>query len=129
MPVKIGLAVSDHRRDFIQIGAKSGGKRVPVEEGFGVGGCVPQYINLDAVKEPVKFMFRPRDVYKAARICVDVDGEEVLRGMYNAATIVPAVLFAVMLVLAVLYPLNKKTTQKMHEDLAKKHESMYIETV
>ena len=56
-------------------------------------------------------------------------GEEVLRGMYNAATIVPAVLFAVMLVLAVLYPLNKKTTQKMHEDLTKKHESMYIETV
>lgn len=56
-------------------------------------------------------------------------GEEVLRGMYNAATIVPAVLFAVMLVLAVLYPLNKKTTQKMHEDLAEKHESMYIETV
>ena len=52
-----------------------------------------------------------------------------LRGMYNAATIGPAVLFAVMLVLAVLYPLNKKTTQKMHEALAKKHESMYIETV
>ena len=25
-------------------------------------------------------MFRPRDVYKAARICVDIDGEEVLRG-------------------------------------------------
>ena len=66
--------------EYVKSGAKSGGKRVPVEEGFGVGGCVPQYINLDAVKEPVKFMFRPRDVYKAARICVDVDGEEVLRG-------------------------------------------------
>ncbi len=25
-------------------------------------------------------MFRPRDVYRGARICVDVDGEEVLRG-------------------------------------------------
>ncbi len=53
---------------------------VPVEEGFGVNGCVPQLIHPAELKEPVKFMFRPRNVYKGARICVDIDGEEVLRG-------------------------------------------------
>lgn len=56
-------------------------------------------------------------------------GEEVLSGMYDVATLVPVVLFAIMLVLSILYPLNKKTTQKMHEELAEKHESMHFETV
>ncbi len=56
-------------------------------------------------------------------------GEAVLSGMYDIATLVPVVLFAVMLVLAILYPLNKKTTEAMHKDLAKLHETQQIETV
>ena len=66
--------------DFVK--GKRVGKEgaVPVEEGFGVGGCVPQIIHPKEVKEPLKVMFRPRNVYKAAHICVDFDGEEVLRG-------------------------------------------------
>lgn len=55
-------------------------------------------------------------------------GEAVLNGMYDVATIVPFVLFVIMLALAVLYPLNKKTTQQMHRALAEKHENMQIET-
>ena len=41
----------------------------------------------------------------------------------------PVVLFAIMLILAILYPLNKKTTEKMHAELAVLHESQHVETV
>ena len=66
--------------DFVKGKRVSKEGAVPVEEGFGVGGCVPQIIHPKEVKEPLKVMFRPRNVYKAARICIDFDGEEVLRG-------------------------------------------------
>ena len=56
-------------------------------------------------------------------------GETVLSGMYDIATLVPVVLFAIMLILAILYPLNKKTTEKMHAELAVLHESQHVETV
>ncbi|MGI6193212.1 MAG: NAD(P)/FAD-dependent oxidoreductase [Christensenellales bacterium] len=65
---------------YVKEGSAKKSAGVPVEEGFGVNGIVPQIIRPEMLAEPVKFMFRPRDVYKGARICVDVDGEEVLRG-------------------------------------------------
>ena len=65
---------------YVQGKGAHSSEAVPVEEGFGVNGCVPQLIHPAELKEPVKFMFRPRNVYKGARICVDIDGEEVLRG-------------------------------------------------
>lgn len=50
--------------------------RVPVEAGFGVGGAVPQYI-AQTPAEPVRLMFRPRGVYKGARVVVERNGSEI----------------------------------------------------
>lgn len=47
-------------------------------------------------------------------------GEEVLNGMYDIATLVPFILRTVVLVLMIIYPLNKKTTEKMHKELAER---------
>lgn len=49
-------------------------KKVPVVMGYGVGGIVPQFVGSQ-VKAPVNFMFRPRNVYKNARVAVAVDDE------------------------------------------------------
>lgn len=47
-------------------------------------------------------------------------GEEVLNGMYDIATLIPFILRVVILILLILYPLNKKTTEKMHKELAER---------
>ncbi len=52
---------------------------VPVEDGFGVGGCVPQFVRPDELSEPLRMMFRPRNVYRNAAVAVDFDGEMVYR--------------------------------------------------
>lgn len=49
-------------------------KKVPVVMGYGVGGIVPQFVSSN-VTAPVNFMFRPRNVYKNARVIVAVDDE------------------------------------------------------
>ena len=53
------------------------GRAVPVEMGFGVGGIVPQFVSETATGT-VNFMFRPRNVYRNARVIVEVNGEQVL---------------------------------------------------
>lgn len=49
-------------------------KKVPVVMGYGVGGIVPQFVSGN-VTAPVNFMFRPRNVYKNAKVIVAVDDE------------------------------------------------------
>lgn len=49
-------------------------KKVPVVMGYGVGGIVPQFVSSN-VTASVNFMFRPRNVYKNARVIVAVDDE------------------------------------------------------
>ena len=53
------------------------GRMVPVNMGFGVGGIVPQYVS-DKAEGTVNFMFRPRNVYRNARVIVEIDGTPVL---------------------------------------------------
>jgi hypothetical protein len=53
--------------------------RVPVTDGPGVNGVVPQYIRRTGEEEVVELMFRPRNIYKNCTVCVDVDGGTVLR--------------------------------------------------
>ena len=65
---------------YVSAAAEEKSAGVPVEDGFGANGVVPQILRPDRLKGPVKFMFRPRDVYKGARICMDIDGKEVYRG-------------------------------------------------
>jgi len=52
---------------------------IPVEDGFGVMGCVPQLVRRDKLDEPIRLMFRPRNVYRSAAVIVDFDGEQVYR--------------------------------------------------
>lgn len=47
---------------------------IPVLAGNGAAGPVPQFISRD-VTEPVRLMFRPRGVYKNAKVIVERDGK------------------------------------------------------
>ena len=49
--------------------------------------------------------------------------ESVLNGMYDIATLIPFIFRIVVLVLMVFYPLNKKTTEKMHKELEERRKS------
>lgn len=56
-------------------------------------------------------------------------GDAVLSGMYNVATLIPFIMFLIMFVLALLYPLNKKTTEQMHRELEETRAKYKIEVV
>jgi len=56
-------------------------------------------------------------------------GDAVLSGMYNVATLIPFIMFLIMFVLALLYPLNKKTTERMHRELEETRAKYKIEVV
>ena len=58
---------------YLKEGASSSGEVVPVEDGFGVNGAVPQFVHR-AGGEKVDCMFRPRGRYTNCKVCVDVDG-------------------------------------------------------
>ena len=49
--------------------------------------------------------------------------DEVLNGMYDIATLIPFILRLVVLILMLAYPLNKKTTDKMHKELAERRKN------
>jgi len=68
-----------HAAEYIQKPAPYTLSGIPVEDGFGVSGCVPQLVRKDRLDEPIRLMFRPRDVYKNAAVIVDFDGEQVYR--------------------------------------------------
>ena len=59
---------------YLKEGAPSGGAAVPVEDGYGVNGAVPQFVHREG-GEKVDFMFRPRGRYTNCKVCVDVDGK------------------------------------------------------
>ena len=61
---------------YVQDKLPSGGRKVPVDMGFGVSGIVPQFVSENA-EGNVNFMFRPRNVYRNARVIVEVNGEQV----------------------------------------------------
>ena len=55
-------------------GERTQAERIIVETGFGVGALVPQLVSR-APQQPVRLMFRPRNVYRNARIIVEA-GEQ-----------------------------------------------------
>ena len=55
---------------LIRDGAAKAEKAIPVISGFGVGGAVPQQLHPENLSEPVTIMFRPRDVFKNAKVRV-----------------------------------------------------------
>ena len=50
-------------------------RAVPVEEGQGVGGLVPQYVSPSGASETVKLMFRPRAKYPGGAACAYIGGD------------------------------------------------------
>ena len=62
---------------YVQNELTEGSRKVPVEMGFGVSGIVPQFVS-DGVEGTVNFMFRPRNVYRNARVIVEMNGAQVL---------------------------------------------------
>lgn len=62
---------------YVQNQLPEGGRKVPVEMGFGVSGFVPQFVS-EGAEGTINFMFRPRNVYRNGRVIVEVNGEQVL---------------------------------------------------
>ncbi len=62
---------------YVQDQLPEDGRKVPVEMGFGVGGIVPQFVSAK-VESPVNFMFRPRNVYRNAKVVVEAGGQPIL---------------------------------------------------
>ena len=58
---------------YLRAQAKSEQPAIPVEDGFGVNGAVPQFVHRQGI-EKVDFMFRPRSKYTNCKVCVDLDG-------------------------------------------------------
>lgn len=56
-------------------------------------------------------------------------GERVLNGMYNVATLVPFILYLTIFLLLIVYPLNKKTTEQMHRELVHARAACHTEKV
>jgi hypothetical protein len=52
---------------------------IPVSDGDGVQGVVPQYIRRTGEDELVPLMFRPRQPYKRCTVCIDLDGTTAVR--------------------------------------------------
>ncbi len=55
---------------------------IPIVDGEGINGTVPQYIRRDGEEKQIRLMFRPRRIYKNCYICVDADDRCVLRKKY-----------------------------------------------
>ncbi|MBQ5969078.1 MAG: MFS transporter [Clostridia bacterium] len=56
--------------------------------------------------------------YNTDKEFIGKQAPEVIKGMYNVSTFGPFLMIALMLVLILLYPLDKKTTEQMQADLA-----------
>lgn len=52
------------------------GRTIPVVDGFGVSGAVPQKIHVGDTGEAVNVMFRPRGIYRNAKIVVSAGDRE-----------------------------------------------------
>lgn len=61
-------------------------RSVPVLDGAGVRGCVPQRIHPESLFEPQTILFRPASVYKNAAVCIDADNEQVYRKKHPILT-------------------------------------------
>ena len=74
---KAGKAAADYVR-----GIKPQGNTIPVKDGFGARGVVPQTLHLPVEGEeptPVSLMFRPSGVFKNASVVIKNGDKEILR--------------------------------------------------
>lgn len=78
---------------------EAGAAKIPVEDGFGVNGAVPQLVCREG-ERTVAFMFRPRDKFRNCTVCVDLDGVCVKR--FKKMVLTPGEMCSVVLDRALL---------------------------
>ncbi|HWP51189.1 MAG TPA: FAD-dependent oxidoreductase [Clostridia bacterium] len=61
-------------------------KTIPVISGFGVSGAVPQKIHVGGTDRPITIMFRPKNVFQNAKVCVMADEKEIYRNTSRILT-------------------------------------------
>lgn len=61
---------------FIRGELKESGNVIPVVSGFGVSGAVPQKIHAENTERPLTIMFRPKGVFRDAKVSVTAGGKE-----------------------------------------------------
>lgn len=61
---------------YIANGLPTAGKSVEVISGFGVSGAVPQHIHAESSGQPVTIMFRPKNVFRNAKVSIESAGRE-----------------------------------------------------
>lgn len=61
---------------YVRGDAPAAQSRIPIIDGLGVSGVVPQYLSHSA-KDKLSLMFRPRNVYRDAMVHVEADGASV----------------------------------------------------
>ncbi|OCN02424.1 pyridine nucleotide-disulfide oxidoreductase [Clostridium sp. W14A] len=71
---------------FVQGQLAENGARIPVTGGFGVAGAVPQVLHAGSGGSPVTLMFRPKGVYRNAKISVSAEGTELYSRKYRILT-------------------------------------------
>lgn len=52
-------------------------KLIPICDGEFISGCVPQYINKNSIDESLRIMFRPKGVYKNAKVVAYIDDTKI----------------------------------------------------
>lgn len=83
---------------------------IPVENGFGVNGAVPQTVRKEG-GNTVEFMFRPGDKYQSCRICVDVDG--ICVKQYKRPVLTPGEMCSVSIDRSALVQAREKITVRV----------------
>ncbi len=67
--------------------------------------------------------------YDADLVGMGTQSAEVLTGMYNVSTAIPFIMYGLMFLMAIIYPLNKSTTNLMHKELDEARSKYKTETV
>ena len=70
---------------YVQNTEKTAARKLPVVPEYGVGGTVPQLVSAEAAGE-IRFMFRPKNVYKNAFVVITAGEKEVFRKRYLILT-------------------------------------------
>lgn len=95
---------------YLKAPLETGMAKIPVEDGFGVNGAVPQFVCREG--EPtVEFMFRPRDKYRNCTVCVDLDG--VCTKRIKKLVLTPGEMCSVVLDRALLNTARDKITMRV----------------
>ncbi len=87
---------------------------VPVEDGTGVRGVVPQFIRRDQAEGKIRVQFRTNAVYKRATVFIDADGQPI--ASFKRRILAPGEMAAIDLDTALLPPESGKITVRVEAE-------------